>query len=283
MAKSKTNPRPEYWVLSLSGGKDSTALGLEWLTRHRADPATYPLDEVIYCDTGMEFPAMVEHIDRLETIFTDSGIKFTRLKSEKSFEWFMFDELPKVKRRNPKLDGLSGRSWPTPLVRWCTGYLKTDVIDRYLKLLNSVYTVIQLVGFAKGEEARLTHKNNQNPNHRHPLMDWGWTEADCLKYCYAHGFDWGGLYDIFGRVSCWCCPLQPLQGLRNLRKYFPNLWNRLLDMEHRTWGTFKDRYTVDQLETRFQFEEERLAQGLPINTREFHRALKEKIKECEQK
>ena len=113
-------------------------------------------------------------------------------------------------------------------------------------------------------------------------MDWGWTEADCLKYCYAHGFDWGGLYDIFGRVSCWCCPLQPLQGLRNLRKYFPNLWGRLLDMEHRTWGQFKDRYSVDQLEIRFRFEEERLAQGLPINTREFHQALKEKLKECNQ-
>ena len=83
---TNTPPRPEYWVLSLSGGKDSTALGLEWLTRHRADPATYPLDEVIYCDTGMEFPAMVEHINRLESIFTDAGIKFTRLKSEKPFE-----------------------------------------------------------------------------------------------------------------------------------------------------------------------------------------------------
>ena len=54
-------PQPEYWVLSLSGGKDSTALGLEWLKRHQQDPVTYPLHEVIYCDTGMEFPAMVEH------------------------------------------------------------------------------------------------------------------------------------------------------------------------------------------------------------------------------
>ena len=45
---NNTPPRPEYWVLSLSGGKDSTALGLEWLTRHLADPVTYPLDEVIY-------------------------------------------------------------------------------------------------------------------------------------------------------------------------------------------------------------------------------------------
>lgn len=283
MAKSETNPRPEYWVLSLSGGKDSTALGLEWLTRHRADPATYPLDEVIFCDVGMDFPAMMDHISKLERIFTDAGIKFTRLKAEHSFEWFMFEWEPKRGHRNPKLNGLRGRSWPTPKVRWYTCWLKSEVIDGYLKKLKAKYHVIQLIGLAADELPRLEKKNNQNPDHRHPLIEWGWAEADCLKYCYTHGFDWGGLYEIFHRVSCWCCPLQTLQELRNLRKHFPDLWNRLLDMEHRTWGTFKDRYTVDQLETRFQFEEERLAQGLPINTREFHRALKEKIKECDSK
>lgn len=72
---------PEYWVLSLSGGKDSTALGLEWLKRHQQDPITYPLHEVITCDPGMEFPAMYDHLDRLEQIFTDAGIKFTTVKS----------------------------------------------------------------------------------------------------------------------------------------------------------------------------------------------------------
>ena len=41
-------------------------------------------------------------------------------------------------------------------------------------------------------------------------------------------------------------------------------------------------YSVDQLEIRFQFEEERLAAGLPINTREFHRELKKRIQEVEQ-
>lgn len=34
---------------------------------------------------------MVEHINRLEQIFTGAGIKFTRLKSEKSFEYLMFE------------------------------------------------------------------------------------------------------------------------------------------------------------------------------------------------
>ena len=124
--ESKTNHRPEYWVLSLSGGKDSTALGLEWLTRHRTDSATYPLDEVIYCDTGMEFPAMVEHINRLETIFTDSGIKFTRLKSEKSFEYLMFEHWPNF-RKDSKFQE-QGYSWPGPRSRWCTTKLKTNII-----------------------------------------------------------------------------------------------------------------------------------------------------------
>lgn len=273
--ESKTNHRPEYWVLSFSGGKDSTALGLEWLTRHRANPATYPLDEVIFCDVGMDFPAMMDHVARLERIFTDAGIKFTRLKAEKSFEYLMFEY--QTKKRNPELQHLKGKSWPTSRIRWCTGELKRDVLKRYFRKLDKTYTVIQLVGLAADELSRLEKKNNQNPDHRHPLIEWGWTESDCLKYCYAHGFDWGGLYEIFHRVSCWCCPLQSLQELRNLRKHFPDLWHRLLDMEHRTWNTFKEFYTVDQLEIRFQFEEKRLAAGLPINTREFHRALKEKI------
>ena len=78
---NEINPKPEYWVLSLSGGKDSTALGLEWLARHKADPVTYPLHEVVYCDTWMEFPAMMEHINQLEKIFMDAGIKFTRVQN----------------------------------------------------------------------------------------------------------------------------------------------------------------------------------------------------------
>ena len=91
----------------------------------------------------------------------------------------------------------------------------------------------------------------------------------------------GGLYEIFHRVSCWCCPLQSLDELRKLRKHFPDLWEKLLDMEHRTWGTFKDRYTVDQLEIRFAFEEERLAAGLRVNrTREFMSALRKRLEEA---
>lgn len=270
------NKKSEYWILSFSGGKDSTALGLEWLKRHQQDPVTYPFHEVVYCDTGMEFPAMIEHINRLEQIFTDAGIKFTRLKHEKSFEYFMFEH--QATRKDRMLRQFAGYSWPDSRCRWCTGTLKIQVVAKYIRMLEKTFTVYKMVGLAADEQKRIEKANNQNPNHHHPLAEWGWTEADCLKYCYEAGFDWGGLYKIFHRVSCWCCPLQSLDELRNLRKHFPELWAKLLDMEHRTWRTFRADYSVDQLEIRFAFEEERLAAGLPVNgTREFMSELRKRF------
>lgn len=220
---------------------------------------------------------MMEHINQLEKIFMAAGIKFTRLKSEKSFEYLMFDHWPNF-RKNSKFHE-QGYSWPGPRSRWCTAMLKRDLIDRHLRGIQGKYSVIQLTGLAADERERLQRENNIN--HLHPLAEWGWTEADCLKYCYSHGFDWGGLYEIFHRVSCWCCPLQSLEELRNLRKHFPDLWAKLLDMEHRTWRTFRADYSVDQLEIRFAFEDERLAAGLPINrTREFMTELRKRLAEA---
>lgn len=279
MTRFNTPPHPKYWVLSFSGGKDSTALGIEWLIRHQVDPNTYPLDEVIFCDVGMDFPSMIDHVNRVERIFIDAGIKFTKLKAKKSFEYLMFDHVSKRKTGDIRL----GYSWPDFSSRWCTAALKTQTISKYIRSLKSKFTVIELIGLAFDEQKRIRKANNKNPNHRHPLAEWGWTESYCLKYCYDHGFDWDGLYKIFHRVSCWCCPLQSLDELRNLRKYFPDLWVKLIDMEHRTWRKFRADYTVDQLEIRFQFEEERLAAGLSITTKEFHKALKERIKEVDHK
>lgn len=275
---NEINLKPDYWILSFSGGKDSTALGLEWLSRHKADPVAYPLHEVVYCDTWMEFPAMIEHVNQLEKIFKHAGIKFTRLQNPKSFDWYMFEYQPR--RRNYELQDKKGCSWPSSQVRWCTDVLKTRILNKYFAHLREKYTVIQLIGLAADEENRLERKQNLNPEYRHPLAEWGWTESDCLKYCYSKGFDWCGLYEIFHRVSCWCCPLQSLEELRNLRKHFPDLWAKLLDMEHRTWRAFRSDYSVDQLEIRFAFEEERLAAGLPISrTREFMTELRKRLDE----
>ena len=105
------------------------------------------------------------------------------------------------------------------------------------------------------------------------------TEADCLAYCEARGFDWGGLYDLFRRVSCWCCPLQPLSELCTLRKHFPELWKKLRHMDAHTWRQFRADYSGEQLEQRFALEGERAAQGLPLKGRAYYAALKDRLEE----
>ena len=120
-------------------------------------------------------------------------------------------------------------SWGGPYNRWCTAMLKTRVIAKYLKELKKEYDVIEYIGIAADEPKRIKE------NGCYPLVEWSMTEKDCLDYCYAKGFDWGGLYEIFHRVSCWCCPLQALSELRKLYVHFPDLWAQLRRWDDSTW------------------------------------------------
>jgi 3'-phosphoadenosine 5'-phosphosulfate sulfotransferase (PAPS reductase)/FAD synthetase len=261
----------DYYVASFSGGKDSTAMVIELIKRQE------PLNEVLFCDTYKEFPTMYKHISKIKRIIENAGIKFTELRSPKPFDYLMFEYQPK--RKEDKLEGLKGYSWPDSKNRWCTTKLKVSIIDSYIKKLSEEYNVLQYIGLAADEICRLERERNKRKGHIHPLVIWGWDEEKCLNYCYDNGFNWDGLYKLFKRVSCWCCPLQSLEDLRNLRTHFPELWNELLDMDSRTWRKFRPDFSVKQLEIRFQLEEERAKQGLCINPRklEFREALKERL------
>lgn len=267
----------DYIVANFSGGKDSTAMVLRMIELGEH------IDEVVCCDTTKEFPAMYSHIDMVRIAVEDAGIKFTLLRAEHDFDHYMFDH--EVKRRKPNSKPSFGYAWPLPMTRWCTTLQKKRPMDFYLKQLRQTHNIIQCIGIAADEAYRLKRANNQNPNHRHPLVEWGWTEADCLTYCYDHGYDWNGLYKIFDRVSCWCCPMKSLDELRKLRKYFPDLWEELKDMDRRLRNQFKENYSVEDLEIRFQLEEEWEAQGKIPNarTKAFREELQKRLSESSTK
>lgn len=272
--------KQEYVVVNLSGGKDSSALTLRMIE------LGMHIDEVICADTFKEFPAMYRHLEKMRKVIEGAEIKFTVLRSDKSFDYLMFEH--KVKRRNKDLDKFSGYSWAGNRSRWCTSKLKIDLIEKYLSSLSKQFKVIQMIGIAADEEYRLERENNQRTNQRHPLVEWGWTEEDTLHYCYDKGFDWEGLYEIFRkdndkcpRVSCWCCPLQPLEDLRKLRKHFPELWEELKDMQSRTWRKIKPDYTVQQLDIRFALEEKYLAENKSITNKAFFAELRKELSKYE--
>lgn len=209
-------------LASFSGGKDSTAMVVRMLELGER------LDEVVFCDTGMEFPAMYAHIEKVKTYVEESGVKFTTLKGDLSFRE-LFIERPIESSKYGH--SYHGYGWPGMYIRWCTKHFKTEVISRYLKGVEHV----MCVGLASDEMKRIARPSNQKD--RHPLAEWGWTEEMCLGYCYGKGYDWydpetgKGLYELFDRTSCWLCPFGKVDYYRTLRHYYPELWLQIGNME----------------------------------------------------
>ena len=53
-----------------------------------------PVDVILFCDTGLEFPQMYEHLDKVEQY---TGRAITRLKPPHSFEYFFYEYSPERK------------------------------------------------------------------------------------------------------------------------------------------------------------------------------------------
>lgn len=270
--------KPPFFICSLSGGKDSSAMLLRLLEENR------PVDMILFCDTGLEFPDMYAHLDKLEKYI---GRPITKIKAEYSFEYY-FSEAP-IKRGNPEKfreqfgRDYNGYGWMGPKMRWCTNRLKDQPREQFLRSLREKYDIRQYVGIAADEKYRLERKNNQRSECIHPLVEWNMTEADCLKYCYDRGFDWNGLYDRFKRVSCWLCPLQSLSELRKLWEFYPELWAKLRHYDEMTWRKYRADYSVRELEIRFAFENECLAKGLSVRNKAFFTALKQRLEAADEK
>lgn len=223
-------------IVSFSGGKDSTAMLLIMLERE------YPIDEIIFCDTGKEFPAIYRHIDKIEEYINRT---ITIISGDKTFDYWMFNH----EKTKGKHIGKKGYGWPDTLARWCTSKLKINILNKYIKeKYKNDY--IEYVGIAYDEFKR--YEKTQNGHKKYPLIEWKITEGMALKYCYDKGYDWEGLYTHFDRVSCWCCPLKNQRELYMLYSFYPELWEELKDMDRRSWNQFKKDYSVQDLENMFK-------------------------------
>lgn len=211
----------DYCIASVSWGKDSLAM----LWKLMMD-GYERLDEVVFFDTGMEFDAIYDVRDQTLPALEKHGIKYTELKPKDPMWWSMFCR--PVKKRGTNEVHKHGYGWCGGTCRWGTTE-KQRALDRYAEERNAIV----YVGIASDETARLEKEVKEYK--RHPLAEWGMTEADCLAYCRNLGFTWEQegvpLYNILDRVSCWCCRNKNMKELRSIHDHLPDTWRRLTAIE----------------------------------------------------
>lgn len=235
-------------IVSLSGGKDSTAMLLMMLERGM------PVDRIHYADVGemAEFEEMYEYIARVE-IYTDR--KVTTVRSDEHTARSMFFGYP---TRGKHMDEIRG--FPPTVGPGCRyrSWLKVDPLEAASGTGNDIY-----IGIAADESHRSRCEEYTKGKNRYhfPLVEWGVTEAMCMEYLKARGL-YNSLYDHFDRIGYWWCPKQPLKSLRSLWQHYPDKWAQLRELEEIQGRPFKHGYPAWELEPRFIAEQKMEAERL---------------------
>ena len=236
---------PEH-VLSMSYGKDSlAALGA-------IEQLGWPLDRVVTAEVWAtdtipaDLPPMVEFKKRADQIILERwGIEVEHVSSSVSFEQGFYFTRRRTGRKT-KFDGM-WYGWPMQRGQWCLQQLKLPALNKIGK------TAIKYIGIAADEPARF---HNLTDTKKSPLVELGWTEADCRRWCEENDL-LSPIYTTATRGGCWFCHNQGVGQLRLLRKNYPELWALMMKWDKDSPVPFHaDGHTVRDFDERFRLEDE---------------------------
>ncbi|MBT9258177.1 MAG: phosphoadenosine phosphosulfate reductase family protein [Clostridiales bacterium] len=206
-----------HWVLTYSGGKDSTTttvLTLEWLKRRG-----YPVKaHVIYADTGLEIPTLHAQaqtfLRALQDLHPGVTVHTAKPEAEESF-WV----------------NLIGKGYPPPhnRFRWCTRRLKVTPMDAVVRTLEGKVLIITGVRFGESDarDARMQlscsrggecgqgvwyeESRRLGVGYLAPIAFW----RECFVWDYVSllaptlGYPTAAIEEIYGgrdtRFGCWVC------------------------------------------------------------------------------
>ena len=166
-------------ILSLSGGKDSTALAL--FMRDEV-----PGMEYVFCDTGEELPETYEYLERLEAYLWKPIV---RLNPDRPFSHYLHIY----------------RVLPDARTRWCTRKLKIEPFERYVGN-DRVMSYIAI----RADEAHRTGYISTKPNIAacYPLIEDGLTATDVGRILEESRLGLPSFYNWRSRSGCYFCFFQ---------------------------------------------------------------------------
>jgi 3'-phosphoadenosine 5'-phosphosulfate sulfotransferase (PAPS reductase)/FAD synthetase len=166
-------------IVSLSGGKDSTALAIYMRGR-------VPEIEYVFCDTQKELPETYEYLERLEAFL---GKPIVRLNATMGFDHWL---------------EIYGGYLPSPNMRWCTKMLKIKPFEAYVGE-DRTYLYI---GIRSDEDRQGYISTKPNIMPMFPFKEAGITKEDVFRMLEESGLGLPKYYEWRTRSGCYFCFFQ---------------------------------------------------------------------------
>ena len=222
-------------ILSISGGKDSSALAIYMRDRDTwrerlGKPFTQPTEKIdmeyVFCDTKEELKETYEYLDILEAFL---GKRIVRLSDDRGFQHWL---------------QVYGNYLPSPNMRWCTRMLKLKPFEEYV----SDDLVYSYVGIRADEnrDGYISKKTNIIPIF--PFKEDGITREDVMRILNESGASLPKYYEWRTRSGCYFCFFQRKAEWVGLMEHHPDLFEKAKEYEKQN-KTTGERYTWSQGES----------------------------------
>lgn len=227
----------DVFFISISGGKDSTALLLKLIEDKKQ------IDGIYFVDTQKELPETYEIIKRL-SVYCEEKINIPIITLTPQMGRSYYDYFYKVRKKGKYIGQIRGfpkvcfKCW---WQRDCKDYLLKKVTKEEIKKGNILYWY---VGFTSDELKRCKKYTNQI----YPLVNYNMTEKDCMDYCKDKGW-LNEAYIKYGflRMGCYDCPKQKKKDLIQIKNNFPNLWEQMLKDEKDSPHGFHPKFKLGDI------------------------------------
>jgi len=212
-------------IVTLSGGKDSTALALYLREKHPETDYEY-----LFCDTHKELPETYEYLARIEARLGRPIVRLASEHGDRGFDHFL---------------KLYGGFLPSPSARWCTRLLKIEPFEKYV----GEDPTLLYVGIRADENRSGYISTKPNITAVFPFKEDGLDKADVLRLLEASGVGVPKYYEWRSRSGCYFCFFQQRGEWVRLRREHPDLYEKAKAYEKEEEGyTWVSHESLTQIE-----------------------------------
>ncbi len=249
-------------VVSMSGGKDSTALAIYLAQCYPEIPAEY-----VFCDTGCELPETYEYLEKVEALL---GKPIERLNA---LDALGVEKKPGRTPFDVWLKEVYGDFLPSPQARWCTRVLKIKPFEDHIGEDRAFsYIGIRADENRDGYQAKKPPVLSQQPNiiPVYPFKDDEMVLGDIQSLLARSGLGLPDYYKWRTRSGCYFCFYQQVGEWQRLKVEHPDLFERAKAYEKTegdrsyTWVQTRSLEELEKLQELYPLPSEDEVEGCAI-------------------